>query len=72
MICVGHRLQCELANLTNHKFPVTGQWVFEVKCNQLYMSQSVCAALRVKGHRVAISAMVYNFSKPNGPYSQLF
>ena len=24
MICVGHRLQCKLANITNHKFPTTG------------------------------------------------
>ena len=38
MTCVGHRLQCELANLTNHKFPATVQWVFEVKCNQLYVT----------------------------------
>ena len=33
--------------------------VFEVKCNQLYMF--VCAALGVKGHCVATSAMIYNF-----------
>ena len=24
MVCVGHRLQCKLANLTNHKFPAMG------------------------------------------------
>ena len=46
MVCVGHRLQCKLANHTNHKFPETGPGVFEVKCNQLYVS--VRAALMVK------------------------
>ena len=29
MFCVGHRLQCKLANITNHKFPAMGPWVFE-------------------------------------------
>ena len=53
MVCVGHRLQYKLANLTNHYFPATGPWVFEVKCNQLYMS--VCAALGVKGYCCHIS-----------------
>ena len=59
MVCVGHRLQCKLANLTNHKFPETGPGVFEVKCNQLYMS--VCAALGVKGHCVATPAIFLKY-----------
>ena len=42
----------KLANLTSHKFPETGPGVFEVKCNQLYVS--VHAALMVKGHCVGI------------------
>ena len=68
MVCVGHRLQCELANLTNYKFPATGPWVFEVKCNQLIYS--VRAALGVKGHCchqqfLKCLNLVYKFSKPN-------
>ena len=71
MVCAGHRLQCKLANLTNHKFPATGPWVFEVKCNQLYVS--VRAVLGVKSHCVCPSTfffwkylnLVYKFSKPN-------
>ena len=46
MVCIGYRLQC---NLTNHKFPATGPWAFEVN--------SVCAMLRVEGHCVATSAI---------------
>ena len=56
MVCVVHRLQCKLANLTNHRFPEMGPGVFEVKCNQLYMS--VRAVLMVKGHCVATSAII--------------
>ena len=37
MACIGYRLQFKLANLTNHKFPMTGSRAFKVKCNILYV-----------------------------------
>ena len=36
MVCTGHRLQCNMPNLTNHKFPGYGAEKFEGKRNQQY------------------------------------